>query len=325
MTQLALAACGWAIRDAGSLLDRVAGEEIGVVMSSGVAGTDFIERELGKLWDSGPKHVSAYMSFAWFNASNAGQISIRHGLRGPCCTVSGGEAAGLDALDLARRRIRRGAAAVIAGGVESGLAPLDQVIRHGDATLVSRFHPGAYRPFAPDADGQLPGEGGAILVIEDPDRTDPGHVYGEIAGYGTSFGSGPGEAARLALADADVDPGDLDIVFADGAAIPEFDAVEAAAIRGLCGAKHVPVTVPKTMTGRIGSGGAVLDVAMALLSMRHSAIPATTGDCEPAAEYELDMVRGGPRPARVRHALVLARSTGGVHSAVVLRDGGYHP
>jgi act minimal PKS chain-length factor (CLF/KS beta) len=80
----------------------------------------------------------------------------------------------------------------------------------------------------------------------------------------------------------------------------------------------VPVTAPKTMTGRLCSGAAPLDLAAVLLSIRDGVIPPTV-QVEPAAEYGLDLVRGEPRAAPVRAALVLARGYGGFNSVVVVR------
>jgi act minimal PKS chain-length factor (CLF/KS beta) len=80
----------------------------------------------------------------------------------------------------------------------------------------------------------------------------------------------------------------------------------------------VPVTAPKTMTGRLHSGGPALDIATALLSLRHGVIPPTVNVTEPVAADELDLILGEPRPASPRTALVLARGDG-LNSAIVLR------
>lgn len=152
-------------------------------------------------------------------------------------------------------------------------------------------------------------------------------MYGEIAGYGATFDAKPGsgrepglrKAIELALAEARALPGDIDVVFADAAAVPELDRAEAEAINGVFGPNAVPVTAPKTMTGRLYSGAAPLDLAAALLSMETGLIPPTT-NIDPDPALGLDLVTGGPRPGRVRTALVLARGHGGFNSAIVLRS-----
>jgi act minimal PKS chain-length factor (CLF/KS beta) len=125
-------------------------------------------------------------------------------------------------------------------------------------------------------------------------------------------------AIELALADAGSEAGDIDVVLADAAAVPDLDRAEAEAITKVFGVRGVPVTAPKTTTGRLYSGAAPLDVAAALLSIRDGVIPPTTGST-PSPDYDIDLVTGSPRPSRVRAALVLARGHGGFNSALVVR------
>jgi act minimal PKS chain-length factor (CLF/KS beta) len=115
-----------------------------------------------------------------------------------------------------------------------------------------------------------------------------------------------------------VAPDEVDVVFADAAAVAELDLVEAAAIRAVFGPRGVPVTAPKTMTGRLYSGAAPLDLATAFLAMRDGVIPPTVGTT-PAEKYEIDLVTGAPRPAPSRTALVIARGQGGFNAAMVVR------
>ncbi|GAA2887942.1 hypothetical protein GCM10020220_092690 [Nonomuraea rubra] len=84
-------------------------------------------------------------------------------------------------------------------------------------------------------------------------------------------------AIEQALAQAGLEPGDLDVVFADAAGSPDLDRAEAEAIAAVFGDRGVPVTAPKTMTGRLYAGGPSLDVATALMAMRHSVLPPTIG------------------------------------------------
>jgi act minimal PKS chain-length factor (CLF/KS beta) len=124
------------------------------------------------------------------------------------------------------------------------------------------------------------------------------------------------------LRDAAIPAEAVDVVFADGAGVPELDRIEAEAIEAVFGPYGVPVTVPKTLTGRLYAGGGSLDAATALLCLRDGVIPPTAGVDRIAAEYRLDLVTGAPRTAPVRTALVLARGYGGFNSALVLRAPG---
>jgi 3-oxoacyl-(acyl-carrier-protein) synthase len=149
-----------------------------------------------------------------------------------------------------------------------------------------------------------------------------GQVYAEVLGHAATFDStvdGPGLAPAMALAlnRAGCSPERVDLILADGAGDPAGDAAEAAAIRSVFGprAHTVPVSVPKSMTGRLHSGAAALDVATGALAIRHNRLPPTVN--VPANPYELNLVTQS-RPADVACVLVLARGHGGFHSALVL-------
>ncbi|MGN9911272.1 ketosynthase chain-length factor [Phytohabitans sp. LJ34] len=327
MTRLALSAAEWALADAGVDPKELPEFGMGVVTASASGGFEFGHRELEKLWSKGSEHVSAYQSFAWFYAVNTGQISIRHGMRGPTGVLVTEQAGGLDAVAQARRQVRKGIPLVVTGGVDASLCPWGWTAQIPNGRLsTSREPDAAFLPFDAGATGYVPGEGGAILVLEDAAAVR-GEVYGEIAGYGATFDPRPGSgrrpglrrAAEIALADAGLEPREVDVVFADAAGVVELDRIEAEAISGIFGPFGVPVTAPKTMTGRLYSGGAALDLVSALLSIRHSVIPPTTNVQRLAEGIDLDLVRDAPREAPVRAALVLARGYGGFNAAMVVR------
>ena len=329
MTRLALVAADWALADAEVVSAEWDSYDMGVVTAASAGGYEFGERELRNLWRQGGAYVSAYQSFAWFYAVNTGQISIRNGLRGPSGVLVADQAGGLDAIAQARRQIRGGTPLVLAGGVDGSICSWGHVARIADgalSTVADRDR--AYLPFDAAASGYVPGEGGALLVMESADaaRARGARVYGEIAGCASTFdpspdsGRPPGleRAIRLALDDAGVTPESVDVVFADAAGVAEADRIEAEAIGAVFGPGAVPVTAPKTMTGRLLSGAAPLDVASALLSIRDGLIPPTV-NVAPLPGYGLDLVRDEPREAPVRTALVLARGHGGFNSVVVVR------
>lgn len=326
-TRFALAGAAWSLADAAIDPAEVPEYNMGVITSNATGGFEFTHREFHKLWAKGPEFVSVYESFAWFYAVNTGQISIRHGMRGPGRVLLAEQAGGLDAIGQARRTVLDGTPVVVTGGVDSSLDPWGWA-SHLSSGRVSRCTDPtrAYRPFAADAEGYVPGEGGALLVVEDSDTARRTTRYGEIAGYAATFDPKPGSsrppalrrAAELALADAGIRPRDVDVVFADAVGVADLDAIEAAAIRDLFGPGGVAVTAPKTLTGRLYSGGGPLDVATALLSIRHDVIPPTAHTAA-AEHHEIDLVTGLPRYRPVDTAIVLARGKWGFNSALVVR------
>ncbi|MET9096674.1 ketosynthase chain-length factor [Streptomyces cyaneofuscatus] len=330
MTQFALAASDWAIEDAAVDTAAIDPLDMGVTTASASGGFDFGQRELEQLWSKGPQHVSAYLSFAWFYAVNSGQISIRNNLRGPTGVVVTEQAGGLDAIAQARRLVRGGTRLVVTGATDASLCPYGWAAQISGGSLSTRTDPErAYLPFDRDAAGHVPGEGGAMLVVEGAGHARARGVtpYGEIAGYGASFdpppGSGrPGNLGRAivtALADAGMTPDDIGVVFADAAGQPEADREEASALTGIFGPYGVPVTVPKTMTGRLYAGAAPVDVVAALLALRDGVIPPTA---HVTCGYDIDLVQGAPRAFAGRAALVVARGRGGANSALIVRTAG---
>jgi minimal PKS chain-length factor (CLF/KS beta) len=330
MTQLALVTADQALSDAGVQPNDLPEFGMGVITASSCGGFEFGQGELRNLWSKGGRYVSAYQSFAWFYAVNTGQISIRHGMRGPSGVVVSDQAGGLDAVAQARRQIRKGSKLILTGGVDASICPWGWVAQLTSGRLSRCDKPErAYLPFDADACGYVPGEGGALLILESSEdalRRGAANIYGAVAGYGATFDPKPGhgrepalrKAITLALDDAGLSSDQIDVVFADAAAVPELDRIEAAALTEVFGPRSVPVTAPKTMTGRLYSGAAALDVAAALLSMRTGLIPPTT-NVSLSPEYDIDLVMA-PRPAPVSAALVVARGYGGFNSAVVLRS-----
>jgi minimal PKS chain-length factor (CLF/KS beta) len=332
-TWLGFAAVSEALRDAAldpSQADPSAGA---VVLASASGGNEFGQRELQRLWSQPSRTVSAYQSIAWFYAATVGQVSIKHQLKGPSCVLVSESAGGLDSLAHAARTVGRGTSFVLAGGTEAPLSPYALVCQQRSGWLSTSEDPGrAYLPFDVNAGGYVPGEGGAVFVVEDLsyalERRCP-FIYGEIAGWGAthdgeytsrrSTGSVRqfSRAMRLALDRAGLCPGDIDVVFPDALAVPAYDVTEAHALREVFG-REIPVTTQKPLTGRLYQGGAALDIATALLAMRHRVIPASAGPAEPADGCALAFVTAS-QPGSVNAVMVNARGFDGFNSSVIIR------
>jgi act minimal PKS chain-length factor (CLF/KS beta) len=331
-THLGLAAAASALADADVDSDRMPEFEMAVVTASSSGGTDFGQHEMERLYTNGPSWVGAYQSIAWFYAATTGQVSIRHGMRGPCGVFCCEQAGGLDALGQSRRLLSSGSRLVVSGGTDASLCPYGLVAQLSTGDLSTEDDPiRAYLPFDADASGYLPGEGGAILVVESEQsaRERGMDSYGSLLGYAAGFDPPPGSprppalaaTIRRALDDARVNASDVDVVFADASAVPERDLAEARAISEVFGPHGVPVTAPKTLTGRLYGGGAALDVATALLAMAEGVVPHTAGPTAIAPGCDIDLVLDQPRETRPRTALVLARGHGGFTAALVLGVG----
>ncbi|MEU9008753.1 ketosynthase chain-length factor [Streptomyces sp. NPDC048479] len=329
-THLGLSAAEAAIADAQVNPAELPEYELAVVTSSSSGGTEFGQHEMENLYQHNPEWVGAYQSIAWFYAATTGQVSIRHGLRGPCGVICCEQAGGLDAIGQARRLIRTGSRLVVTGGTDASLCPYGLTAQLSTGNLSTVQDPvRAYLPFDTEASGYLPGEGGAMLIVESAEAAEARgaqKIYGRVLGYAAGFDPPPGSerppslrrTIAAALADAQLEPGAVDVVFADAVGVPADDLAEAEALAEIFGARGVPVTAPKTLTGRLYGGGAPLDVATALLSLRDQVIPHTVGPTAVAPGHEIDLVLGEPRHQELRTALVVARGHGGFNAALVL-------
>ncbi len=331
-THLAFCAAGQALADAGIDPEALDPYDMSVALASGSGGNAFGQHELQRLWSSASRTVGAYQSIAWFYAATVGQLSIRHGMKGPSVVLVSESAGGLDSFAHAARLVRRGTPVVLAGGTEAPLSPYALTCQQHNHAMASRTDPTrAYCPFDIDADGYVPGEGGAVFVVEDLDhalaRGAP-VIYGEIAGVSATFdgrhsrrhgGFEVGQYARAmttALERAGRRPEDVDVVFPDALGVPASDRDECAAMRTAFGSASPAVTTQKPLVGRLYQGGAALDAATALLAMRHDLLP-PAGVRTPAPGCELNFV-SEVTPTPVATAMVNARGFDGFNASLVL-------
>ncbi|MGF7236034.1 MAG: beta-ketoacyl synthase N-terminal-like domain-containing protein [Frankia sp.] len=308
--------------------------DMSVAMASGSGGNAFGQRELQRLWSHPSRTVGAYQSIAWFYAATVGQISIMHGMKGPSMVLLSESAGGLDSLSHAARLVRRGTPVVLAGGTEAPLTPYALTCQQDSHAMTTRTDPArAYLPFDVDADGYVPGEGGAVLVVEDLDhalaRGVPA-IYGEIVGAATTFDGrpsrrggefDPGQYARAmttALDRARMRPKELDVVVPDALGLPAADRGECAAMRSALGSVPVAVTTQKPLVGRLYQGGSALDAATALLAMRYDLLPPSAGTHTQAPGCELNFV-SEVTATPVRAAMVNARGFDGFNASLILR------
>ncbi|WP_405682981.1 beta-ketoacyl synthase N-terminal-like domain-containing protein [Streptomyces sp. NBC_00057] len=334
-TQFALAAADLALEDAELRPDDLPPYSFGAVTASAAGGVEFGQREIERLWSKGPAHVGPYQSIAWFYAASTGQLSIRHGLKGPCGVLVADESGGLDAIAHAARDIRYGTTAMLVGGAEAPFAPFSMACQYGHGLLSDAQEPDhAYLPFSTRARGFTPAEGGAMLVLEEKEarpgtaRPTAARPQVSVAGHGTTHtgalnheesAEGLTKAIVAALDEAECAPRDIGVVFADGLGVLAADRAEAAALREVFGPAldSVPITVPKSGYGRAYAGAAALDVALATLTLRHGLVPPTP--YADGTHLGIDLVTGAPRPTTTGAALVLARGLSGGNSALVLR------
>ena len=333
-TWMGLISARQALADAGLAEGEIDPYELSVSLASSSGGNQFGQKELQRLWSLPDRTVGAYQSIAWFYAATTGQVSIHNQAKGPCNVLVSESAGGLDSLAHAARLVRRGTPLVLAGGLEAPLSPYALACQQRNGWLSVADDPErAYLPFDQEASGYVPGEGGAVLLVEDLDhaiaRGVP-FIYGEILGWASTHDGEPtrrggngsarhyASAMRTSLARAGVDPSEVDVVIPDALGVPGYDEAEAAALHEVFGeAGPAAVTTQKSLVGRMYQGGSALDVVTALLAMREQTLPVSAGQASPAPGCALNFVRE-TKAAEVNVALIGARGYDGFNSSLVI-------
>jgi 3-oxoacyl-[acyl-carrier-protein] synthase II len=265
-------------------------------------------------------------------------IAQRHDLRAPPLTHVSACAAGTDAIGSAFRLVASGRRDwVLAGGADSMINPLGVAgfARLGATTTANDAPRKASRPFDRRRDGFLLGEGAAFLLLEPLEgaRARGAHVHAEIAGYGSSFdacgisephpeGRGAYQAMSRALAEARVEPAQIDCVNAHGTSTPKNDPVETLALKRLLGtrAREVPVCATKSMIGHLISAAGAAEAVAAILGLEGGWVLPTINLEEPDPDCDLDYVPGRVRAHRQRHVLSSSFAFGGQNAAILLRS-----
>jgi 3-oxoacyl-[acyl-carrier-protein] synthase II len=288
----ALAAAKLAVQDAEAALATGGHDDVGVVIGTWTAGGQSTQQFLDALFRHGPAGAPALLFDSTVGNSAASVVGLEFKLRGPNVTVSHKEASGLAAIITAVDHLREGRArALIAGGVD-GL--YETFFKGHDRFNVMSREPvfsHACAPFDEGRSGFVVGEGGFGLWLGDAAPSATARSHGEILGVAASSAAvpvnrWPTETAaltrtmKLALSDASVDPGDVDVVYASANATAALDAVEARALAETFGRSRPIVTSLKGALGEFGAAG-VAACAAAFVCGRLGRVPPIAGLARP--------------------------------------------
>ncbi|MDM7936854.1 MAG: beta-ketoacyl-ACP synthase II [Cyanobium sp. CZS 48M] len=324
--QFGVVASKQAVEQAQLVIDESTQHRIGVAIGSGVGGLLMMESQAHVLADRGPDRVSPFCVPMMIPNMAAGLTAIALGAKGPSSAVSTACAAGSNAIGDAFRLIQLGLAdAMVCGGAESAITPLG-VAGFASAKALSFRNDDpatASRPFDAERNGFVIGEGSGILVLESLEyaRARGVEILAEVVGYGmtcdahhitspTPGGLGGAEAMRLAMADARIEPEQVDYVNAHGTSTQANDSNETAAIKAALGehAYRIPVSSTKSMTGHLLGGSGGIEAVAAVLAIGHNLVPPTINYQNPDPACDLDVV---PNQAREQNLnVVLSNSFG---------------
>ncbi|MEY2767584.1 MAG: 3-oxoacyl-[acyl-carrier-protein] synthase [Actinomycetota bacterium] len=302
--QYAIAAAQEAFAQAGDI--GVDPARFGTIFATGIGGLHTLEEQVIVRVEKGERRVSPFLvPMMMANASGAA-ISMKYGLQGPNETICTACAAGTHAIGYAARLIAWGRCDAVATGGSECAATATSLAGFGNMTALSST--GRSMPFDEARNGFVMGEGAAVFVLERWDLAVArgATIIGEILGSASNAdahhitapapgGTGAIACMKLALDDAGLSPSDIRLVNAHGTSTPLNDAAEAAAVTDVFGARSVPVTSGKGVTGHaLGAAGA-LEAAQVVLAMQHKLIPPTAGTTSPDPSMDIDLVTGAPR------------------------------
>jgi len=328
---LGVAAARAAVTDSG--LDvRSIGDDVGVLVASGIGGLEWLENGVVRLNEGGPRRVSPFTIPAMIPDMTAGRVAIDFGARGPNFAVVSACASSGNGIGEAAEWIRRGdAVAVIAGGTEAAICRIGIATFTAMQAMSTRNDEPekASRPFDKDRDGFVMGEGAGILILEEYEhaRRRGARIYAEVVGYGDTddaidvvqpdpAGTGACRSVRRALHRAGVLPDQVDYVNAHGTSTQLNDAAETRALKAALGprAATVPISSTKSMTGHLLGAAGGVEAVFSILAIRDNFVPPTINLDEPDPECDLDYVPNVGRSARVDLAISTSFGFGG-HNA----------
>ncbi|MGI8746233.1 MAG: beta-ketoacyl-[acyl-carrier-protein] synthase family protein [Bryobacteraceae bacterium] len=344
VTPLAIAAVEEALADsrldpAGMSRDDL--RQIGVIVGSGGGSQEFTEEQYRLYYAGKQKQCSVYVIPTSTIGTLASEISMRFGLRGFSHVISTGCTSSTDAIGYAYRQIQAGVlSTIVAGGVDAPIAPL---ILRGFILmriLASQWNSSpelASRPFSRDRGGFVLGEGAWFFILEERQQAlaRGATIYGEIGGYGSTCeafhrvrleecGEEPARAIRLAIAEAEIGPEQVDYVSYHGTSTELNDRIETRAIK-LAFEKYAAKLAGSSLKSMIGhpqGACGAAGIAATLLAMRDSVLPPTINIDVPDPECDLDYVPEPGRKLSIEYAVANCIAFGSKNSALVLRNGG---
>jgi 3-oxoacyl-[acyl-carrier-protein] synthase II len=254
--------------------------------------------------------------------------TILYDARGPSNTQINGEVAGVLAFGEAYRILQRDAADVmLVGGTDSRINPLSMSRFNQFAPLSKKGGDPtkALRPFDRDRDGTVLGEAAAVFGLEElgTAKKRGAKVLAELVGFASGVdpkltGTAFAKVIRNAMADAGIQPADVDHVNAHGSGAVALDVFEAKAINAVFG-KDVPVFAPASFFGSTGPAAGVVETAASVLALHHGQLPGTLNHEHPDPACPVAVHTGAPREVRKKYVVKTAYTDLGHVAAMVLR------
>ena len=327
--EMAVKDAGWTPEDEESLL------RTGVMIGSGIGGLSSIADTAVMIKEKGPRRVSPFFIPGALINLISGQVSIRHGFKGPNHSVVTACSTGAHAIGDAARLIRSGDADVmVAGGAEAAICEIGIAGFNACKALSTKRADdpkAASRPYDADRDGFVMGEGAGIVVLEDYDHAVArgAKIYAEVLGYGLSGdayhitapsedGEGGERSMRAALKNAGLEPADIDYINAHGTSTMA-DTIELGAVERMMGdaAGKVTMSSTKSATGHLLGAAGAIEAIFSILAIRDQVAQPTINLDNPAVETAVDLAPNAKREREINVALSNSFGFGGTNASVI--------
>ena len=334
-----VAAADEAVQDSGwAPEDEESRERTGVMIGSGIGGLGTIAETAIELHERGPRKVSPFFIPSALINLVSGQVSIRHGFKGPNHAVVTACATGAHAIGDAARLIKYGDADVmVCGGAEASVVPVGIagfIACRAMATAFNETPAKGSRPYDKDRDGFVMGEGAAVLVLEELEHAKArgAKIYAEIIGYGMAGdayhitapaedGDGGFRAMQAAIKNAGIQASEIDYINAHGTSTPLGDEIELGAVERLLGnaAAKATMSSTKSATGHLLGAAGAIEAAFTILAIRDQVAPPTINLDNPSVETPIDLVPHKAKPMEINVALSNSFGFGGTNASVIFK------
>jgi len=333
----AIAAAGEAIADAGWKPESEEElERTGVMIGSGIGGLKVISDGAVTLHERGPRRVTPFFIPASLINLASGQVSIRHGFKGPNHSVVTACSSGAHAIGDAGRLIQwEDADVMVAGGAEAAVCRLGLAGFSSARALSTNFNDTperASRPWDKDRDGFVMGEGAGAVVLEDLEhaRKRGAMIYAELIGYGMSGdahhitsppvdGNGAYRSMRSALERAELNPEDIDYINAHGTSTPLGDEIELGAVKRLFGdaAYDLSMSSTKSAIGHLLGAAGSVEAIFSIKALNLGVAPPTLNLDNPSDGCDLDLVPKVAKERKIRNVLTNSFGFGGTNASLI--------
>lgn len=318
--------------------DETARTRAGVLIGSGIGGLQTIYDASVTLHERGPRKLSPFVIPAMLINLASGQVSIRHGLKGPNHSVVTACSTGAHAIGDAARLIAYGDADVmVAGGAESAITRLGFGGFCAARAMSTGFNDNpkaGSRPYDKDRDGFVMGEGAGVVVLEEYEaaKARGATIYAEVVGYGLSGdayhitapaedGDGGFRSMSAALKSAGLSAADIDYVNAHGTSTPKGDEIELKAVERLLGdhAGKVVMSSTKSATGHLLGAAGAIEAIFSILAIRDGICPPTLNLDNPSVESPINLAPHKAVKKEIKVALSNSFGFGGTNASVIFK------